>query len=106
MPASNVSMIHKLQTAINTRGGLILIDKAQFYSDEQQRPVSIYKICTRDEGTRRKRVLFKTPSQIQVVLFLRDYWYWMNGKEIPTDNEQWNEIKRTNGIVFSKEVDK
>ena len=103
MPVSNKSMIHKLQTAINTHGGLILIDKAQFYSDDQQRPVSVYKICTRNESSKKKHVLFKTSSQIQIVLYLRDYWYWMNGREIPTDNEQWNEVKRVNGVVFSKQ---
>lgn len=101
MPASNRTMIHKLQTAINQNGGVILIDRVQFYSKEQQRPISYYKICTKVAN--RKQLLFKTSSQIQVVLFLRDYWFNMRGLEIPTDNEMWNEIKKVNGIQFNKE---
>lgn len=101
MAVSNRTMIHKLQTAINNNGGIILIDRVQFYSKEQNRPVSSYKICTKVAD--RKQTLFKTSSQIQVVLFLRDYWFMMNGWEIPTDNEMWNEIKKVNGIQFSKE---
>lgn len=93
-------MINKLQTAINNNGGIILIDKAQFFSDDQQRPITIYKVCTRKPETRKKEVLFDTTSMIQVVLYLRDYWYNMTGQEIPTDNEQWNEIKRQKNIVF------
>lgn len=101
MPASNRMMIRKLQDAINMHGGQILIDKAQFFSQEQNRAITIFKVCTpKNDGTKRKNVLFDTPSQIQVVLFLRDYWYAMNGMEIPTDNEQWNEVKRAKGISF------
>ena len=104
MPVSNKTMIHKLQTAINTNGGCILIDKIQFYSQDQDRPISLYKISTPGEvmknGRRKKDVLFETPSQIQVVLYLRDYWWWIQGKPVPTDNEMWNEIKREKGIVF------
>ncbi len=104
MPASNKAMIHKLQTAINQNGGCILIDKVQFYSEEQDRPISLYKISTPGEimknGKRKKDVLFMTPSQIQVVLYLRDYWYWMQNKKIPIDNEMWEQIKKEKGIIF------
>lgn len=104
MPASNKTMIHKLQTAINMNGGCILIDKVQFFSEEQNRPISLYKISTPGEvmksGRRKKDVLFMTPSQIQVVLYLRDYLYWLQGKEIPTDNEMWEKIKKEKSIIF------
>lgn len=98
MSQSNKTMIHKLQTAINQHGGCILIDRVQFYSEEQDRPISLYKISTPGEvmknGKRKKEELFLTPSQIQVVLYLRDYWYNMQGMEIPTDNEMWEKIKK------------
>lgn len=104
MPASNRTMIHKLQTAINSNGGCLLIDRVQFYSEEQDRPINLYRISTPGEimknGKRKKNELFTTPSQIQVVLYLRDYWYWMQKIEIPTDNEMWNEIKKQKGIIF------
>ena len=50
-----------------------------------------------DETGKHKNVeLFKSTSQIQIVLFLRDFWFEINGWEIPTDNEQWNAIKEKN----------
>lgn len=103
MPASNKTMIHKLQTAINNNGGLILLDKAQFFSDDQKRPITIYKVCTKNPETGKKTVLFDTPSQIQIVFYLRDYWFWMNGKDIPKGTDTWEEVKKQKGIVFTKE---
>lgn len=101
MPASNRTMINKLQLAINSHGGRILIDKVQFYSEEQKQPVNMYRVSEPGEVKGAKRsVLFQTASQIQVVLFLRDYWFHMQGLEIPTDNEVWNDIKKKKGIVF------
>lgn len=105
MPASNTTMIHKLQTAINQKGGIILLDKTQFYSDEQERPVTIYKVCTKNFETGKKEVLFSSPATIQIVLYLRDYLFWIEGKEIPVGNEMWDEIKKQKGIVFSKKED-
>ena len=100
MPASNKTMIHKLQMAINQHGGCILLDKSQFFSDEQHRPITIYKVCTRNLATGKKEKLFDTTSQIQIVLYLRDYWYLMNGKELPTGNEMWEEIKQKKHIEY------
>lgn len=98
---SNSTMIHKLQNAINSRGYKLLYNKTQFYSEQQNRPVTQYTIKqvveAEDTATNKKHhyiELFKTCSQIQIVLFLRDFWYDINGWEVPTDNEQWNEAKR------------
>ena len=94
-------MIHKLQNAINGKGYKLLYNKTQFYSEQQNRPVTQYTIKqvveAEDTATNKKHhyiELFKTCSQIQIVLFLRDFWYDINGWEVPTDNEQWNEAKR------------
>ena len=95
--ASNSVMIRRLQQAINMRGYKILYSTSQFYSEQQDRPVTMYIVKQAyydDETGKNKSVeLYKTTSQIQVVLFLRDFWYDINGWEIPTDNEQWNGIK-------------
>ena len=100
MPASNLSMIHKLQTAINMNGGALLLDRSQFFSEEQNRPITMYRVCevtgVRNKlGHKKKDCLFETASQIQVVLFLRDYWFVMNGKKLPpiVNNKKWGEIR-------------
>lgn len=95
--ASNSTMIHKLQSALNSKGARILYQTAQFYSEEQNRPVTIYyvKRSVYDEDLDKKRniELFKSTSQIQIVLFLRDMWYEINGMPLPTDNPEWEKIK-------------
>lgn len=98
MPSSNTAMIKKLQTAINMRfGAQLLVNKTQFFSKEQNRPITIYtvrKAVWDDEKNRYSNIeLFKSVSEIQIVLFLRDMWYELNHWEVPTDNEIWNNIK-------------
>ena len=103
MPASNRTMIHKLQNAINQNGGRILYEKSQFFSEEQNRPVTLYRISqsmTSDTGKKTKLKLFESPSMIQIVLFLRDVWYTMNNKELPTDNEDWERIKELKHVDY------
>ena len=100
MPASNRTMIHKLQTAINQHGGKILYEKTQFFSDDQNRPITIYKIA-QALGQRKKEKLFESTSMIQIVFYLRDVWYTMLGKELPTDNEEWETVKKNKHIDYS-----
>lgn len=97
---SNSTMIHKLQNAINSKGYKLLYNKTQFYSEQQDRPVTMYtikQVVDNSDPTKKKHThieLFKSCSQIQIVLFLRDFWYEINGWEVPTDNEMWNEAKQ------------
>lgn len=97
MPNSNSVMIHKLQHAINDRGGNILYNTTQFYSKQSERPVTIYVIKQAQWSEERQRMinveLFSSTSQIQIVLFLRDFWYKLNNWEIPTDNPIWEQAK-------------
>lgn len=91
MPASNSTMIRKLQFALNQKGYRILSNRSQFYSNEQNRPVTMYKITQSvwDEHKQRyKHVeLFTSASEIQIVLFLRNLWYLVNDKPIPKTNK-------------------
>ena len=98
MAQSNSAMIHKLQRAINEKyGQRILYNKTQFYSDQQDRPVTLYILkqafWDEEKGRTRNIELYSTTSQIQIVLYLRDMWYELNGWEVPTDNETWNKAK-------------
>lgn len=91
MPHSNTDMIYKLQVALNSRGMRILCNRSQFYSEEQRRPVTIYKVTqsipNELTGKNRHEELFSSPSQIQVVLFMRNLWYLINGNPIPPTNQ-------------------
>jgi len=90
--------IKKLQKAINEKfDSKILINKTQYYSEKSDRPLEllvIKKAIWDDNKQRYKNVeLFSSPSDVQIVLWLRDYWYELNGWEIPKDNEEWNSAK-------------
>lgn len=90
--------IKKLQRAINEKfDERILVNHTQFYSENSGRPVEIIvvkKAVWDEEKNRTINIeLFSSTSDVQIVLFLRDYWYELNGWEVPTDNEIWNKAK-------------
>ena len=91
--------IKKLQRAINERfGEKILVNHTQFYSEEAQRVLEIIvvkkSIYDEDKKKSKQVELFSSPSDVQIVLYLRDYWYELNGWEVPTDNEEWQIAKQ------------
>ena len=108
MPTSNTQMIYKLQFALNSRGMKILCNRSQFYSDKQNRPVTMYKVAQSiwvpETQRYTHKTIFSSTSQIQVVLFMRNLWYLINDKEIPPTNRmkgaaeferKWNEFLET-----------
>ena len=107
----NRNIIKKLQLAINQKfGEQLLYERRQFYSQSQNRPVNMYMIKKSVFNKKKQKMtaieLFKSPSQIQIILFLRDYWFELNGWEVPIDNPEWNIIKCKAGLgnsVLKKE---
>ena len=98
MPSgAQIKTIRKLQRALELEGALILIATSQFYSMEKHKVVTRYHVKKQIPSEERNKStqveLFSSCSQIQVTLFLRDYLYEVQGKEVPTDNEIWNQIK-------------
>ena len=100
--ASNSTNIHRLQRALNSRGCNILYSTSQFYSKDQNRPITQYIIKQATYDTEKDKMvnveLFKSFSQIQILLYLRDLWYSINGLEIPQDNPKWNKIKESQKV--------
>lgn len=93
----NRATIAKLQRAINTKGGRVLVNNRQYFSLEAQRARNHYsviqEIWNEDRGKYMPVEIYHGSSLIQVVLFLRDFWYKMNDMELPTDNQMWNELR-------------
>lgn len=100
----------KLQAACRKRFGVrLLINTRQWFSEDKDRAITQYTLCQTvyhwEDGEKRNKhpkhetntELFKTYSQVQLVLFLRDYWYELNGWEVPHDNETWEAIKAEYG---------
>lgn len=95
--AAQTRTIQKLQKALELEGEWITISTSQFYSTDKRKFVTRYhlKKQERDENSKRstQTELFSSCSQIQITLFLRDYLFEIQGKEVPTDNEIWNQAK-------------
>lgn len=81
-----------------------MYEKSQFFSEQQDRPITIYKISQSvksSSGRNKREKLFESTSMIQIVLYLRDVWYIMQGQELPTDNEMWEAVKASRHIDYS-----
>ena len=98
MAFNQTKTIYKLRRAIEHKGYTLLFNSTEFYSKEKQRPIAIYHIkeCMYNPITDKDEVkeLFASPSHIQIVFFLRDYLFAIEGKELPTDNIYWNEVRK------------
>ena len=98
MARSYKKLIYKLQTACNKEfNARLLYNKTQVYSEKADKPVTFLCIrqATIDERGKRKNVeLFNTTSELYILMFLRDYWYALNGWEIPEGTEGWEKEKQ------------
>lgn len=97
-----IHLIKKLQRAIKEKNGdKITVNRSQFYSNEKQAFIDIYTLRKQlDDDTHKKVDLFQSSSTIQLLLFMRDYWYTINDWELPVDNEIWNKKREENKWQF------
>lgn len=93
----NRQTILKLQKAINSKGGRVLVNNRQYFSKKAERARNWYSVTrevwNEDKGRYMPIEVYHGNSLIQIVCFLRDYWYIMNGWDLPDDNEMWNELR-------------
>ena len=90
--------IKRLKVAIRSKYDIkLLITTKEWFSEEKNVLMPYYTIYQYhyDPKTKKKsqEELFKCGSKIQVILFLRDYWYTLNNWEIPED-EYWDKKKQ------------
>ena len=91
--------IKKLQNAINSTGKVhITVNKTQYFvaQDNKIAEILVVKEAVVDQKSGKVTYVerFSSGSDIAITLFLRDLWYELNGWEVPTDNEYWEEQKR------------
>lgn len=96
--AGQTRTIKKLQQALQFEGELILITTSQFFSMEKRTTVTRYHIKKQIQSEEKHKSsqveLFSSCSQIQITLFLRDYYYEVKGYEVPHDNPIWEAAKQ------------
>lgn len=105
-------LIRKIQKACNVLyGEQLLYNINQFYSPQQKREINRYvllkQIDNPDTGKSSREELYSTYSLINMVCFIRDYWYLLNGLDLPDDNKRWSELRKetilVNGSITKKE---
>ena len=99
MAGGQTQTIKKLQQALQFEGELILITTTQLWSVDKHKTVTRYhikkQVQSEDDKNKSTQVeLFSACSQIQITLFLRDYYYEIKGYEIPHDNPIWEAAKK------------
>ena len=100
MPAGGQSRaIRKLQQALLFENELVLLTTSQFFSIDKHKLVTRYHIKKQiqnpeNDNKSTQVELFSSCSQIQVCLFLRDYYFEITGQPIPHDNPIWEEAKQ------------
>ena len=87
---SNRKKISQLQYALDRKGFTVYYSTHQFRSDTQNRLITMHKLEHRVWDPKKERYrneeIFSSASQIQVLLFLRNILFWLEGKEIPPSN--------------------
>ena len=91
-------MAYKIQNAIKRQYNInLLINTNQWHHKDKDTLINMYSVKQSfwdvDKKKHTTTDLYHTYSQIQLVLWLRDYWYTLNGWEPPTDNETWEKLK-------------
>lgn len=103
MAKKYMPLVKKLQKAINLNfDKKVLINKTQFYSQKSDKVIEMIVIKQAVWDAKKQKIvnvkLFESASDIQILLFMRDYWYQLNGWDIPNDNEYWEDVKKKKGI--------
>lgn len=97
-------LIKKLKIAIRQKANIKLLITTKEWFSEQKNVLMPYYIIYQyhyDPETKKayQEELFRCGNKVQVLLFLRDYWYTLNGWEIP-NNDYWDEKKERYTIRY------
>ena len=68
-------LMYKLQTALKQKGVIVYINTSQFYSEEQDRFIKMYRIL------HNKKQIINTASQIKAVKALNELWQGVKNEE-------------------------
>lgn len=60
----------KLQTALVKSGVLVKINQYQFYSEDQKRMITQYRVVETNQNTRKDTEKLKTCSMVEVIKYL------------------------------------
>lgn len=96
----------KLIKALNANGANILFNRREFMGREGL-PHTMYSISRAiwndERGRYDSQEIYKSASLARIIFYLRDMLFLMQGKELPMDNELWNEARPEDFLVIEEE---
>ena len=96
--ASFQKLANKLLGALNYEGMDLTYNTKQFKGKEG-RVMTMYWIGRNewdpDKHRWENKELFRSVSLLRVVMYLRDMWYTLQGTPLPTDQVEWNMVRRS-----------
>lgn len=95
--ASLLQTSKKLVKALNSRGYTITYGSREFMAKDNtiHNMNMLYLITYNSEKHKYDSTpIYSTPSLVRLVMYLRDFLYIIDGKELPTDQELWNKIRQ------------
>lgn len=94
---------NKLIKALNTVAGYKLTFGNKQFMGREGFPINYYCLSQAVWDEERNKYvneeIYSTTSMTRMVFFLRDAWYLYQGKVLPTDQEQWNGVRK--GLIES-----
>lgn len=95
--ASLLQTSKKLMKALNSRGFIVTYGRREFMGRDNtiHNMNMLYLLSYNEEKHKYESTpIYSTPSQVRLVMYLRDFWYIIEGKELPTDQELWNKLRQ------------
>ena len=95
--ASIITLQKKLISGINHKYHCnVVVNTSQFHRKGSPEPVTITKVSDTyidDDGSFQSMPLYGSSSSVYVMLYLRDLFFALEGREIPQDNENFMHSK-------------
>ena len=92
--------------ALNANGANILFNRKEFMGVEGV-PHTMYSVSKaiwdENRGRYSSQEIYKSASLVRVIFYLRDMLFLMQGKELPMDNELWNEARPEDFLTIEEE---
>lgn len=97
----------KLITALNKGYDMKLLYTTREFMGKEGLPHTMYGISQavwdEEKGKYGAVKVYETASLIRLVFYLRDLLFLAQGKDLPTDNEMWNEKRPKELLMMEKE---
>lgn len=91
------TMSKKLLKAISVKYDKYLTLSTKQFMGVEKQPHSYYilseAVYNTETGKYYNKEIYSTTSMIRITMYLRDIYYVLEGRELPMDQEKWNEIR-------------